>query len=88
MATDQGLHNVDDKGPILEILMQARVRIENENNLDQETMDLLPSWTQVQNLYGSEPKILGWKGARNLEMQWSRRLGFLEWRGLSTPAPT
>jgi hypothetical protein len=59
MAKDRGLHNVDDKGPILEILFQAGIEIENKDAMDQETLDLLPTWTQVQNLYGSEPKIYG-----------------------------
>mmetsp|Transcript_18259 Transcript_18259/g.37660 ORF Transcript_18259/g.37660 Transcript_18259/m.37660 type:complete len:468 (+) Transcript_18259:78-1481(+) len=59
LAKDRGLHDVYDKGPILEILTQAGIRIENEDDLDQETLDRLPTWTQVQKLYGTEPKIYG-----------------------------
>jgi len=59
VAKDRGLQNVDDKGPILEILTQAGMRIEDENELDQEALDQLPTWTQIQNLYGSKPIIYG-----------------------------
>lgn len=59
LAKDRGLQNVDDKGPILEILTQAGIKIESEDDLDQETLDKLPTWTQVQKLYGTEPKIYG-----------------------------
>eukprot|EP00531_Pseudo-nitzschia_arenysensis_P006953 CAMPEP_0116125128 /NCGR_PEP_ID=MMETSP0329-20121206/5645_1 /TAXON_ID=697910 /ORGANISM="Pseudo-nitzschia arenysensis, Strain B593" /LENGTH=458 /DNA_ID=CAMNT_0003619147 /DNA_START=118 /DNA_END=1494 /DNA_ORIENTATION=- len=58
-AKKRGLQNVDDKGPILEILSQAGIKIEKEEHLDQKTLDSLPSWTQVQTLYGREPKIYG-----------------------------
>ncbi|MGK3734198.1 MAG: hypothetical protein ACI8RD_000438 [Bacillariaceae sp.] len=59
IAKDRGLKNVDDKGPILEILTQAGLHIDDEDDLDQETIDLLPSWTQIKSLYGSKPIIRG-----------------------------
>lgn len=59
IAKKRGLTNVDDKGPILEILTQAGIKIENEKELDQETLDLLPTWTQILTLYGPEPKVQG-----------------------------
>jgi hypothetical protein len=52
----QGFHNLDDKEPIFKILQQAMIEIED---LDQETIDELPTWAQIQRLYGSEPIILG-----------------------------
>ena len=59
IAKNRGLQRVDDKGPILEILTQAGMEIEDENDLDQETLDKLPTWTQIQNLYGPKPIIHG-----------------------------
>mmetsp|Transcript_22277 Transcript_22277/g.52965 ORF Transcript_22277/g.52965 Transcript_22277/m.52965 type:complete len:452 (+) Transcript_22277:205-1560(+) len=59
VAKHRGLQRVDDKGPILEILTQAGMKIEDESDLDQETLDRLPTWTQVQNMYGSKPIIHG-----------------------------
>ena len=58
VAIDQGLVRVDDKGQLLEILTQAGYDLE-DGDLDQETLDGLPTWTQVLRLYGSEPKIYG-----------------------------
>ncbi|KAG7373880.1 hypothetical protein IV203_012975 [Nitzschia inconspicua] len=55
-ALDIGYHNLNDKGPILDILQQAGLLIQE---LDQETIDLLPTWSQVQQLYGTEPRIIG-----------------------------
>lgn len=59
VAKNRGLQNVDDKGPILEILTQSGMNIEDQNELDQVTLDQLPTWTQIQNLYGSKPIIYG-----------------------------
>ena len=59
IAKDRGLKNVDDRGPILEILTQAGLHIDDEDDLDQETIDLLPTWTQIKNNYGSKPIIRG-----------------------------
>jgi hypothetical protein len=55
-AFDSGFHNLNDKGPILNILQQAGMRIED---LDQETLNKLPTWSQVQSLYGTSPIIVG-----------------------------
>lgn len=51
-----GLHNLDDKGPILKILHQAGLNIDD---FDQEIIDDLPTWTQVQSLYGTGPILIG-----------------------------
>lgn len=51
-----GFHNLDDKGQILKILRQAGMDMDD---FDQETLDSLPTWTQVQNLYGTAPRLLG-----------------------------
>ena len=59
IAKQRGLTNVDDKGPILEILTQAGLKIENEDDLDQDTLNQLPTWTQILRLYGPDPKIQG-----------------------------
>lgn len=59
IAKDRGLRNVDDRGPILEILVQAGLDLRKEGDLDQETVDQLPTWTQVQDLYGKKPRIVG-----------------------------
>ena len=45
-----------DKGPILQILNQAGVKVEE---LDEETRKALPTWTQIQQLFGDHPRILG-----------------------------
>jgi hypothetical protein len=49
--------NTNDKQPIFEILKQAG--IDALKDLDQETMDALPSWSQVQRLFGDKPRIYG-----------------------------
>ncbi|VEU34091.1 unnamed protein product [Pseudo-nitzschia multistriata] len=59
IAKKRGLTNIDDKGPILEILTQAGLDLHKEGDVDQETMDQLPTWTQVEQLYGPTPKIIG-----------------------------
>eukprot|EP00536_Pseudo-nitzschia_multiseries_P011734 jgi/Psemu1/308456/fgenesh1_kg.413_\ len=59
IAKERGLMNIDDKGPILEILTQAGLDLTKEGDLDQETIDKLPTWTHVNNLYGAKPVILG-----------------------------
>jgi hypothetical protein len=55
-ATEKGYRNMNDKGPILEILSQAGLTIDD---IDQHVIDALPTWTQVQTLYGTEPRIVG-----------------------------
>jgi len=45
-----------DKEEIYEILLQAGVK---RHEIDIETRRKLPTWTQVQSLYGTEPKIYG-----------------------------
>ena len=55
-AVRHGYHSLDDKERILEILQQAGLDVDD---LDQETIDELPTWTQVTTLYGSRPYILG-----------------------------
>jgi hypothetical protein len=55
-ALNQGLYNLDDKGPILKILQQAGLEIQD---LDQQSIDELPTWSQIQRLYGKEPRIVG-----------------------------
>jgi len=59
IAKDRGLRRLDDKGQLMEILTQAGLDIKNEDDLDQETIDLLPTWTRIKNLYGPKPIILG-----------------------------
>mmetsp|Transcript_4339 Transcript_4339/g.10475 ORF Transcript_4339/g.10475 Transcript_4339/m.10475 type:complete len:513 (-) Transcript_4339:187-1725(-) len=59
IAKENGLTNVDDKGPILEILLQAGLDLTKKGELDQETLDKLPTWTQVETLYGPKPVIVG-----------------------------
>jgi hypothetical protein len=51
-----GLKNIHDKGPILKILHQAGLDIED---FDQQIIDDLPTWTQIQNLYGTGPHLIG-----------------------------
>jgi hypothetical protein len=46
-----------DKGPILKILEQAG--IDTVNDLDEETLQALPTWSQVQRLFGDGPRIVG-----------------------------
>lgn len=55
-AMEQGFQNLDGKEPILDILQQAGLQIED---LDQQSIDELPTWSQIQSLYGNEPRILG-----------------------------
>jgi hypothetical protein len=55
-ALEQGYHNLNDKGTILDILQQAGLQIQD---LDQSTIDELPTWPQIQRLYGNEPRIVG-----------------------------
>lgn len=45
-----------DKEPILKILRQAGI---NTTHLDLETYQQLPTWSQVQRLFGTEPRIFG-----------------------------
>jgi hypothetical protein len=46
-----------DKGPILKILEQAG--IDTVNDLDEKTLQALPTWSQVQRLFGDGPRIVG-----------------------------
>ena len=50
-------HDTNDKEHIFEILKQAGIDVLKD--LDQETMDALPSWSQVQRLFGDKPRIYG-----------------------------
>mmetsp|Transcript_19988 Transcript_19988/g.42252 ORF Transcript_19988/g.42252 Transcript_19988/m.42252 type:complete len:531 (+) Transcript_19988:193-1785(+) len=59
IAKSRGLKNIDDKGPILEILTQAGLDLNKDGDLDQETLDQLPTWTQVEHLYGRKAVIIG-----------------------------
>jgi len=59
IAKDRGLRRLDDKGQLMEILTQAGLDIKDEDDLDQQTVDLLPTWTRIKNLYGPKPIILG-----------------------------
>jgi hypothetical protein len=45
-----------DKGPILKILSQAGIELED---LDAETLKALPTWSQIQRLFGDRPRIMG-----------------------------
>ena len=45
-----------DKGPILKILSQAGIEV---TDLDVETLKALPTWSQIQRLFGDRPRILG-----------------------------
>jgi hypothetical protein len=55
-ALKRGYNNLEDKEQILNILQQAMLDIDD---LDQETIDELPTWKRIQTLYGTEPRILG-----------------------------
>jgi hypothetical protein len=55
-ALAQGFQNLDDKEPIMKILQQAGLQIQD---MDQRTIDELPTWSQIQRLYGKEPRIVG-----------------------------
>lgn len=55
-ALEESFHNLNDKRPILNILQQAGLQIED---LDQRTIDELPTWSHIQRLYGDEPRIVG-----------------------------
>lgn len=45
-----------DKGPILKILSQAGIEV---TDLDVATLKALPTWSQIQRLFGDRPRILG-----------------------------
>jgi len=54
---EQPLDDEDgDKGPIFEILKQAGIY---KKDLDQATIDALPTWTTIQLLFGKAPRIYG-----------------------------
>lgn len=55
-ALRHGYTALDDKERIFEILQQAGLDIDD---FDQETIDELPTWTQVTSLYGQKPYIIG-----------------------------
>jgi hypothetical protein len=50
-------NNNNDKGPILAILEQAG--IDTLNDLDAETLNALPTWSQIQQMIGDKPIIHG-----------------------------
>jgi hypothetical protein len=50
-------NNNNDKGPILAILEQAG--IDTLNDLDAETINALPTWSQIQQMIGDKPIIHG-----------------------------
>ena len=51
--------NIDDKQRIFDILYQAGVNVTDTNDIDQETIDKLPTWKTIQTLFGTGPRILG-----------------------------
>jgi hypothetical protein len=51
---NNGYDDDGDKGPILNLLHEAGFQ-----DIDEETMARLPSWSQVTSLYGAEPKFFG-----------------------------
>ena len=48
--------DLSDKGPIFEILQQAGI---DKRDLDDDTLRALPTWTQIRQLYGDHPRIIG-----------------------------
>ena len=48
--------DLSDKGPIVEILHQAGVDV---NDLDDDTIQALPTWSQIQRLFGPKPIFYG-----------------------------
>jgi hypothetical protein len=57
LQDDRSSNDHNDKGPIFEILKQAGV--DALKDLDQETIDALPTWSQVVRLFGDKARISG-----------------------------
>lgn len=63
----------DNKGPILEILKRAGI---DSSQLDEETMEALPTWDGIVKLYGAKPIVYGLDRCETFQAE-TKKLGFI-----------